>query len=121
MLRRPMARLATAATAAGVIAALGATTALAAPLSSWSGPSRPIPGAITTSSPSVSSIDFPNPIGSGTVVVWRGRSQNEHVYYKFRTPQTGRWSSLGVIPGAFTNSAPAVQLYEGGKDPIGQN
>lgn len=119
MLRRPMARLATAVAAAGVVTALGAAAAVAAPPPSWSGPSRPIPGANTNSTPSVSSIDFPNPIGNGTIVAWRGRNQNEHIYYKFRTPNR-RWSKLGVIPGAATNSAPAIQLYEGGNDPIGK-
>src|SRR5262245_44690562 len=114
MLRRPMARLATAVTAAGVVTALGAATAVAAPTPPWSGPSRAIAGAITNSTPAVSSVDCPSPIGNGTIIAWRGRGTNEHIYYKFRTPQTRRWSTLGVIPGAATNSAPAIQLYEGG-------
>lgn len=120
MLTRPMARLATAMTAAGVVTALGAAAAVAVPSPAWSGPSRAIPGALTNSTPAVSSIDFPNPIGNGTIVAWRGRGQNEHVYYKFRTP-SHRWSTLGQIPGAVTNSAPAIQLYEGGNDPLGKS
>lgn len=120
MLRRPMARLATAVTAAGVVTALGAATAFAAPPPAWSGPVGPIPGAATNSSPSISSIDFPNPVGNGTVLAWRGRGIDEHMYYRFRTPQTGHWSALGVIPGA-TNSAPAIRLYAGGVDPLSQD
>jgi hypothetical protein len=119
MSRRPMARLATVVTAAGAIAALGAATALAAPSNTWSGPSGAVGGARTNTTPAVSSIDFPNPIGNGTIVAWRGRGQNTHIYYKFKTPQTHHWSALGVIPGAVTNSAPAIQLYEGGNDPLG--
>jgi len=115
-----MARLATAATAAGVVTALGATTALAAPLASWSGPSRPIPGAFTNSSPAISSVTFPGPIGQGTIVAWRSRGRAGRILYKFRTPtfHRGHWSSLGVIPGAMTSSAPAIRGY---RDPLGKD
>src|SRR5690348_6956753 len=120
MLRRPMARLATAATAAGVVAALGATTALATTPRSWHGPSRPIPGAFTNSSPAISSVTFPGPIGQGTIVAWRSRGRAGRILYKFRTPtfNRGHWSRLGVIPGAMTSSAPAIRDY---RDPLGND
>jgi hypothetical protein len=114
-----MARLATAVTAAGVVTALGAATAVAAPSLSWSGPSAPIPGAFTNSSPAISSVAFPGPIGQGTIVAWRGRGPAGHIFYKFRTPtfRGGHWSALGKIPGV-TSSAPAIRSYV---DPLGND
>lgn len=118
MLRRPMTRLTTAVVAAGTICALGAGAAVAAPAASWSGPSRPIPGALTNDSPALSSITFPNPIGQGLVAAWRGRGIFGHIMYKYRTPFTSGWSHLGVVPGASTSSAPAIGAYT---DPLGRS
>lgn len=114
-----MARLATAVTAAGVVTALGAATAVAAPALSWSGPSAPIPGAFTNSSPAISSVTFPAGGGQGTIVAWRGRGRAGHIFYKYKVPglNGGRWSTVGDIPGV-TSSAPAIHSYV---DPLGND
>jgi hypothetical protein len=113
MVRRQMTRLAIAAAAAGTICALGAGTALAAPGSSWSGPAGPVPGAITNSTPSVSSVSFPAPVGAGTIVAWRTRGTTGHIKYRFRTAtfNNGHWSKVGEVPGALTNVAPVIRSY----------
>lgn len=120
MLKRPMTRLATAVTVAGTICALGAGAAAAAPTSSWSGPSRPIPGAFTNDSPALSNISFTGPIGQGTLVAWRGRGVAGHIFYKYTAPsfKNHHWSKIGEVPGALTSSAPAIRSF---KDPLGRN
>ena len=117
MLRRPLTRLGWAATVAGSVCALAASAAMAAPAATWSGPSKPVPGALTNDSPALSTISFPSPIGQGIAVAWRGRSIVGHVFYKYRTIATGRWSHLGEVPGALTGSAPALGSYT---DPLGR-
>lgn len=117
MLRRPMARLTAAVAVAGTICALGVGAAVAAPTASWSGPSKPVPGALTNDSPALSTITFPNPIGRGLAVSWRGRGIAGHVFVKYRTPGHG-WSKVIVVPGAFTSAAPAIASYT---DPLGQS
>src|SRR6266852_6108778 len=82
MLKRPLSRLVSAAAAAGTVCALGASAALAAPAATWSGPSKPVPGALTNSSPALSTVTFPNPIGQGIIVAWRGRGVAGHVFFK---------------------------------------
>jgi hypothetical protein len=120
MLRRPIGRLAATAGAAATVAALGAGIAGAAPTASWSGPTRPIPGAVTNDSPSVSSISF-TVLGQGTIVAWRGRGAAGHVFYKFRTPIVGHWSKTVAVPGAFTSSSPVIVQYGGTHDPLGRD
>jgi hypothetical protein len=117
MLRRPLTRLTTAVAAASAICALGVGAALAAPAATWSPPSPPIPGAFTNSSPALSSITFPNPIGQGLFAAWRGTGVIGHIHYRYRTPSLHGWSHLGTIPGAFTSSAPAAAGYT---DPFGR-
>jgi hypothetical protein len=117
MLRRPLTRLVSAVTVAGTLCAVGAGVASAAPAASWSGPSKPIPGALTNDSPALSTISFPNPIGQGVLVAWRGRGVAGHVFYKYRTNARHRWSHIGVVSGALTSSAPAIASYT---DPLGR-
>jgi hypothetical protein len=117
MSQRPVLRLAAAACAAGLTCALGAASALAAPGASWSGPSRPVPGALTNDSPALSSIAFPGRLGQGIIVGWRGRGITGHIFFKFRTRALGHWSAKGEVPGV-TSSAPALRSYI---DPIGRN
>jgi hypothetical protein len=118
MLRRPLARLVSAAAIAGTVCALGASAAFAAPAATWSGPSKPIPGALTNSSPALSTVTFPNPIGQGIIAAWRGRGVAGHIFYKYRTNTTQKWSQLAEFGGAQTNSAPAIGSYI---DPLGRN
>jgi hypothetical protein len=116
MFRRPMARLAVTAVAAGTICALGASVASAAPQSSWSH-QRLVPGAITNDSPTVSSITFPGAHGQGQIVGWRGRQSSGPIFYKFKVAglNKGGWSKTGRVPGS-TSSAPAFASY---RDPLG--
>ena len=116
MLRRSMKRAATAVAVAGTICALGAGTALAAPAATWSHPSTPVPGALTDTSPALSSVTFPTK-GQGLLVAWRGQGLVGHIFYKYRTPATRRWSHVASVPGALSSSAPAVAGYT---DPLGQ-
>src|SRR5690349_18765906 len=118
MLRRPLMRFVAAASAAGTICALGASAASAAQAATWSGPSKPVPGALTNSSPALSKVAFPNPIGQGLLVAWRGRGSVGHIFYKFRTNTTQRWSHSAEVPGALSSAAPAVGSYI---DPLGRN
>lgn len=115
MFRRPMARLAVTAAAAGTICALGASVASAAPHAGWSRP-RVVPGAITNDSPAISSITFPVH-GRGQIVGWRGRQSSGPIFYTFRVSglNKGRWSKTGRVPGD-TSSAPAFASY---RDPLG--
>ncbi len=117
MLRRPLTRLVSAVTVAGALCAAGAGAAAAAPAVPWSGPGRPVPGALTNDSPALSTITFPNPIGQGVLVAWRGRGVAGHVFYKYRTNARARWSRTGVLSGALTSSAPAIAAYT---DPLGR-
>src|SRR5258707_9278252 len=103
MLNRPVSRLAAAAAAAGTVCALGASAAFAAPAATWSGPSKPIPGALTNSSPALSTVTFPDPIGQGIIAAWRGRGVAGHIFYKYRTNTTQKWSQLAELGGAQTN------------------
>src|SRR5260370_6616675 len=118
MVRRPMARLAVAAGAAGTICARGTGAASAAPHASWV-PAGAVPGAITNDSPGVSSITFPVPRGLGQIVGWRGRGNAGPILYKYRVPgvNSGHWSKTGKVPG-MTSSAPAFASYV---DPFGVN
>jgi hypothetical protein len=118
MIRRPMGKLAAAVAAAGTICALGAGAALAAPATGWSGPSGPVPGAFTNDSPALSTVAFPGKIGQGTLLGWRGRGAAGHVFYKFRTPFTGKWSKTAEVPGALTSSAPSFRGY---RDALGRS
>ncbi len=122
MVRRQMTRLAIAAAAAGTVFALGASAAYAAPGSSWSGPQGPIPGAITNSTPSLSTVTFPGSIGQGVIVAWRTRGATGHIKYRFRTANfnKGHWSKVGEVPGAvaITNVAPVIRSYT---DPFGHS
>ena len=118
MLKRPLSRLVSAAAAAGTACALGASAALAAPAATWSGPSKPVPGALTNSSPALSTVTFPNPIGQGIIVAWRGRGVAGHVFFKYRVNGTQHWSQLGELSGALTSSAPAIGSYT---DPLGRS
>ena len=118
MLRRPLTRLVSAAAMAGTLCAMGASAAFAAPGALWSGPGQPVPGALTNDSPALSRISFPNPIGQGLLVAWRGRGVAGHVFYKYRTTIRPHWSQTGVLSGALTSSAPAVGSYT---DPLGRN
>jgi len=97
---------------------MGAGAAVAAPNATWSGPSKAVPGAQTNSSPALSPVTFPNPIGQGLIVAWRGRGVPGHIFFKYRTNSTHRWSHLGELSGALTSSAPAVGSYI---DPLGRN
>lgn len=117
MLRRPMARLAVTAAAAGTICALGASAASAAPHAGWSRP-RTVPGAITNDSPGVSSITFPVAHGQGQIVGWRGRTAAGRIMYRYQVPglNKGHWSKIGIVPGSATSSAPAFGSY---RDPYG--
>ncbi len=118
MLRRPVTRFASAVSVAGTICALGAGAALAAPAATWSGPSKPVPGALTNSSPALSTVTFPNPVGQGLLVAWRGRGSAGHIFYKYRTNTRQRWSRVAELGGALTSAAPAVASYI---DPFGRN
>jgi len=118
MLRRPLTRFASAAAIAGTACALGASAAFAAPAATWSGPSKPVPGALTNDSPALAAISFPNPIGQGQAVAWRGRGIAGHIFYKYRTVATHRWSHFGELTGALTGSAPALGSYT---DPLGRH
>jgi len=120
MLRRPMTRLATAVAVAGTVTALGAGAALAAPAATWHHPHAPVPGAFTTSTPALSSVTFPNPIGQGLMVAWRGVGVLGHIHYKYRTLATGHWSHEGTVPGteALTGASPAIGSYI---DPLGRH
>ena len=117
MLRRHMTRLTAAVAVAGTVCALGAGAAVAAPAASWSGPSAPVPGALTNDSPALAAIAFPNPIGRGLAVAWRGRGGVGHIFLRYRTPTTHRWSHLIEVPGASTSAAPAIGSYT---DPLGR-
>src|ERR1700757_5044572 len=120
MLRPPLTRFVCAAAAAGMACAIGATAAaaFAAPTATWSGPSRPVPGALTNSSPALSTVTFPNPIGQGVIAAWRGRGVAGHIFYKYRTKSPLRWSQLGELSGALTSTAPAIGSYT---DPLGRS
>jgi hypothetical protein len=122
MVRRQMTRLAIAAAAAGTVFALGASAAYAAPGAHWSGPQGPIPGAITNSTPSLSSVAFPGSIGQGTIVAWRTRGTTGHIKYRFKTAtfNKGHWSKVGEVPGAvaITNVSPVIRSYT---DPFGHS
>jgi hypothetical protein len=115
MLRRPMARLATAVAVTGAVCALGASTAFAAPAGSvWTRPSKPIAGTVTHDSPGASFISFPNGAhspGSGIAVAWRGPGTAGHIFIKYRTPKTRHFSKTTEVPGALTSSAPAIASY----------
>jgi hypothetical protein len=121
MFRRLACALAPAAALAAAVTAAAATAAPAAavPHASWSGPSRPVPGAFTNNSPALSGITFPGRIGQGIITAWRGRGLTGHIFYKFRTPQFrhGGWSARGTAPG-ITSSAPAIGSYV---DPLGRD
>src|SRR5215475_13222426 len=117
MLRSPLTRLTTAVAAGGAACAIGVSAALAAPAAGWSPPSNPIPGVFTSSSPGLSSVTFPSPIGQGLFVAWRGNGVIGKIHYKYRTQTTKRWSHAGIIPGALTSSAPAAAGYT---DPFGK-
>jgi hypothetical protein len=118
MFRRPIARLAVAAAAAGTICAVGAGAALAAPNASWFG-AGVVPGASTNNSPGISSVTFPVPRGTGQLVGWRARGNVGPIYYKYKVPglNKGKWSVAGRVPGS-TSSAPAFGSYT---DPLGRN
>jgi hypothetical protein len=118
MLRRPLTRFVSAISVAGTICAVGAGAALAAPAANWSGPSKPVPGALTNSSPALSSVTFPNPVGQGIIVAWRGRGAAGHIFYKYRTNVKRHWSHNAELAGALTSAAPAVGSYI---DPLGRN
>lgn len=115
MLRRPMARLATAVAVTGAVCALGASAAFAAPAGiNWSKPSKPIAGTVTHDSPGASFISFPNGAhspGSGIAVAWRGPGAAGHIFIKYRTPKTHHFSKATKVPGALTSSAPAIASY----------
>jgi hypothetical protein len=97
---------------------MGATAAFAAPADTWSGPSKPVPGALTNSSPALSTVTFPGPIGQGVIAAWRGRGVAGHIFYKYRTNSTQQWSQLGELSGALTSAAPAIASYT---DPLGRS
>jgi len=118
MLRRPLTRFVSAISVAGTICAVGAGAALAAPAATWSGPSKPVPGALTNSSPALSNVTFPNPVGQGIIVAWRGRGAAGHIFYKYRTNSKRHWSHNAELAGALTSAAPAVGSYV---DPLGRN
>jgi hypothetical protein len=118
MLRRPLTRLVSAVSVAGTVCAVGAGAAFAAPAGTWSGPSRPIPGVQTNSSPALSTVTFPNPVGQGIIVAWRGRGAAGHIFYKYRTNSTHHWSHDARLGGALTSAAPAVGSYI---DPLGRS
>ncbi|HET9894500.1 MAG TPA: hypothetical protein VFQ44_06155 [Streptosporangiaceae bacterium] len=122
MVRRQMTRLAVAAAAAGTVCALGASAAYAAPSSSWAGPSGAVPGAITNSTPSLSSVSFPGSIGSGIIVAWRTRGNVGHIKFRFKTAtfNKGHWSKVGEVPGtsAITTNPPVIRSYT---DPFGHS
>ena len=103
---------------AGTICALGAGAAFAAPTATWSGPSKPVPGALTNSTPALSTVSFPNPVGQGILVAWRGRGPAGHIFYKYRTNNRRHWSHTARLAGALTSAAPAVGSYI---DPLGRN
>jgi hypothetical protein len=112
-----MSRLTTAVAVAGTICALGASVAIAAPRAGWAPPNPPVPGAFTNDSAAISSVTFPNPIGQGTMVAWRGQGALGHIFYKYRTAALHHWSHLASIPGALTSSPPAIASYT---DPFGK-
>src|SRR5215470_3070123 len=118
MLRPPLTRLVCAAAVAATVCAMGAGVALAAPAATWSGPSNPIPRALTNSTPALSTVTFPNPIGQGVIAAWRGRGVAGHIFYKYRTNSTQGWSQLGELSGALTSAAPAIGSYT---DPLGRS
>jgi hypothetical protein len=117
-----MTRLALTAAAAGTICALGASSALAAPNATWSGPKGPVPGAITNDTPAISSITFPGLGGTGLIVGWRQRAVSGHIFYKYKVPgvNKGKWSAKTELPGAeaITSSAPVFRSYV---DPLGHD
>lgn len=117
MLRRPLTKLTTAVAVAGAVCALGASAAVAAPHAVWAPPTKPIPGALTNTTPALSTVTFPNPIGQGVFVAWRGRGNAGKIFYKYRTQHTGKWSHDEVVPNALTSAAPAVASYT---DPLGK-
>jgi len=118
MLRRPLTRFVSAISVAGTICAAGAGAALAAPAATWSGPSKPVPGALTNSSPALSNVTFQNPVGQDIIVDWRGRGAAGHIFYKYRANAKRRWSHNAELAGALTRAAPAVGSYI---DPLGRN
>src|SRR5215813_8673210 len=118
MLRPPLTRLVCTAAVIGTVCATAVTAAFAAPTATWSGPSRPVPGALTNSSPALSTVTFPNPIGQGIIAAWRGRGVAGHIFYKYRTNSTQEWSRLGELSGALTSAAPAIGSYT---DPLGRS
>ncbi len=71
-MRRPVTRFVSAVSVAGTICAVGAGAAFAAPAATWSGPSKPVPGALTSAAPAVGS--YIDPLGRNAVlIVWSGR------------------------------------------------
>jgi hypothetical protein len=121
MFSRSMTKFAIAAAAAGTICTLGAGAAFAAPSSAgWSGPKGPVPGAITNSTPTISSITFPGPIGQGTIAGWRARGNSGNVFFKYRAAnlRKGKWSKKFQLTGANASSGPVFRPYV---DPLGRN
>src|SRR5215472_14204944 len=110
-MRRPTSRLTAAVAVAGAICALGATAAVAAPRAGWAPPLPPVPKAFTNETPALSSVTFPNPIGQGTIVAWRGEGALGRIFFKYRTAALHHWSALASIPGALTSSPPAIASY----------
>jgi hypothetical protein len=120
MFSRSMTKFAIAAAAAGTICTLGAGAAFAAPSASWSGPKGPVPGAITNSTPTISSITFPPKIGPGTIVGWKSRGNSGDVFFKYRAANLnkGKWSKKFQLAGADASSGPVFRSYV---DPTGHN
>lgn len=120
MFSRSMTKFAIAAAAAGTICAFGAATAFAAPSATWSGPKGPVPGAITNSTPTISSITFPGSVGSGTIVGWKSRGNSGNVFYKYKAAKLnkGKWSKKFQLAGANASSGPVFRPYV---DPTGHN
>jgi hypothetical protein len=120
MFSRSMTKFAIAAAAAGTICTLGAGAAFAAPTAGWSGPKGPVPGAITNSTPTFSSISFPGRIGAGTIVGWRARGNSGAVFFKYRAANLhkGKWSKKFTLAGANTGSGPVFRSYQ---DPSGHS
>ncbi|HEY6494598.1 MAG TPA: hypothetical protein VIZ43_15085 [Trebonia sp.] len=115
-----MTKLAIAAAAAGTICTLGAASAFAAPSAGWSGAKGPVPGAITNSTPTISSITFPGRIGQGTIVGWKSRGNSGDVFFKYRAARLdkGKWSKKFTLAGADAGSGPVFRPY---RDPSGHD
>lgn len=120
MFSRSMTKFAIAAAAAGTICTIGAGAAFAAPRAGWSGPKGPVPGAITNSTPTISSITFPGRTGPGVIVGWRARGNSGAVFYKYRAAglHKGNWSKKFTLAGANTGSGPVFRPY---RDPSGHD